>query len=171
MLNDSYYVLERENNDNHPLFSWDQKSGLYGMGRPVAEPEKIKLKFGDPIPIKVELVDFHETPAPVISEQLTAVLMKLDIYGVQLVPAEVRDPRDPFSPLFNYYLMNVWNRIACIDKEMSTLDIDEDDGRIWDIEELVLDEDILGRFDLDKRLVFQLAEKPSRVAFHPLERF
>ena len=38
MLQAEYYVVERENNNHNPLFSWDQKENEYGLGVPVYSP-------------------------------------------------------------------------------------------------------------------------------------
>jgi len=46
MLQAEYFVLMRENNDNYPLFSWDQPRGDFGMGKPVKYREPIKFRLG-----------------------------------------------------------------------------------------------------------------------------
>lgn len=166
MIADEYFVMERENNDDYPLFSWDQPSGEFGLGRPVTHTERLKFRLGEPISPNFQWADFHEAPAPVVSEKLFRVLVPLDIYGVQLVPAEVRDPKVPFPETKDYWLMHVWNRIACINKEHSLLDVDEVDGRIWSIDKLVLDDRTLSSFDLPKRLVFSLTESTSVTLVH-----
>ena len=97
MLQAEYYVVERENNDNYPLFSWDQKENEYGLGKPVNFTEPLKFRLGKPIPSEFKWVDYHKAPEPVISPALAEILEKLDIYGIQLIPAKVRNPKDPFS--------------------------------------------------------------------------
>jgi hypothetical protein len=169
MLQNEYYVVERENNNNYPLFSWDQKENEYGLGVPVQCSESLKFRLGDPIPKKIEWVDFHKAPKPVISPLLASTLTPLDIYGIQLIPAKVRNPKDPFSELHDYWFLHVWNRIACIDKsqsELEYLDENEPDGMIFSIDKFVLNEDTLSRFELRKRLVFELAEKTSVLLVH-----
>lgn len=166
MIADEYFVLERENNDNYPLFSWDQPSGEFGLGRPVKHEGPIKLRLGEPISPNFQWADFHETPAPVVSENIVRILAPLNIYGMQLVPAKVRNPKTPFSEEKDYWLVHVWNRIVCLDKEQSVLDVDEVDGRIWSIDKLVLDERTLSSFDVSKRLVFNLTESTSVTLIH-----
>lgn len=169
MLQNEYYVIARENNDNYPLFSWDQSRGDYGLGRPVEINELIKLRMGEPISPNFELVDYHSLPTgPVVSQRIVDVLAPLEIYGIQLVPANVRNPIEdsPFAEGNDYWFIHVWNRISCLDKENSDIEYDDVDGEIWGIEELVLDEKILNKFDLTKRLIFGLTEETSVLLVH-----
>jgi len=117
MLQEEYYVLERENNDDYPLFSWNQKRGEFSMGKSVEFKNSIKLQLSEPISPNFEWVDYHSLPKPVISKQVANVLAPLDIYGIQLIPAEVSNPKDPFLEAKHYYFLHVWNRISCLDKK------------------------------------------------------
>lgn len=166
MLQDDYFVIRRQNNDNYPLFSWDQIETEYGLGKPVEYKEPVKFRLGDPVSPKFEWVDFHSSPDPVVSKRIVDALLPLDLHGVQFIPAKVRNPSDPFSEPRDYWFIHVWNRIHCLDKEKSELEIDEVDGRIWGIEKLVLNEKTLGMFELRKRMMFELAEKTSVLLVH-----
>jgi hypothetical protein len=166
MLQAEYYVVERENNNNYPLFSWDQQENECGLGKPVNFTEPLKFRLSEPIPPKLKWVDFHEAPDPVISLPLASLLEKLDIYGIQLIPAKVRNPKDPFSELHDYCLVHVWNRIACLDKTQSVITTNKAGDLIWGIEKFVLDEQALGKFELQNRLIFELAEKTSVLLMH-----
>lgn len=167
-LQDEYYIIESENNDNYPLFSWDQSSGKFGLGKPVEHAGPVKMRLGNPISPNFEWVDFHEVPDPVVSPLLADVLAPLDLHGVQLVPAVVRHPKDsgPFPELHDYWFVHVWNRIHCLDRENSDVEYDEDDGDIWGIDKLVLDVKTLAMFELRKRLMFELAEDASVLLVH-----
>jgi len=166
MLRDEYYVIERENNDDYPLFSWDQKSGKFGLGRPLEIKEPVKLRLGEPISHNFEWVDFHALPDPVFSRRVVNVLVPMDIYGIQLVPAKVRNPKDPFDEPRDYWFMHVWNRIACLDKEQSEVRTNRSGTRIFSIDKFVLNEKSLGAFELRKRLVFEVTEKTSVLLVH-----
>lgn len=169
MLQAEYYVVERENNNNYPLFSWDQKSAGSGQGVPIQYSEPLKLRLGEPLPKKPELVDYHKAPDPVISFPLAQILGKMDIYGIQLIPAKVRNPTDPFSELHDYCFVHVWNRIACIDKaksEIEYLDDSDPNGMIFSIDKFVMDESAMQQIELKKRLIFELAEKTSILLMH-----
>jgi hypothetical protein len=169
MLQAEYYVVERENNDKYPLFSWDQKSAGSGQGVPIQYSEPLKFRLGEPIPKKIEWADFHEAPDPIVSFPLARILEKLDIYGVQLIPAKVRNPKDPFSELYDYCFVHVWNRIFCLDKSKSEVvysDENDADSMIFAIDKFVMDDQVLRTTELKKRLIFELAENTSVLLMH-----
>jgi len=166
MLQDEYYIIQRTNNDNYPLFSWDQFENEYGLGKPVEYQEPVKFRLGDPLSPNFEWVDYHVAPEPIVSKIIVDALLPLDLYGIQFVPAKVRNPKDPFSEVKDYWFMHVWNQIACLDKEKSEIDYDEVDGQIWDIDKLVLDDKTLSLFELRKRQIFELTEDNSVLLLH-----
>jgi hypothetical protein len=165
MFQDEYYIIERENNDNYPLLSWDESSGNFGLGKPVASNTPIKLRLGEPISPNFEWVDYHKLPDPVLSQRVADVLAPMNIYGIQLVPAKVRNPQDPLDDPRDYFFMHVWNRIHCLDTENSELEL-YDDGDIFSIDKLVLNEKALELIELPKRQIFELAEKTSVLFVH-----
>jgi len=166
MLQDEYYVIARDKNSNYPLFTWDQVESEFGLGKPVEITEPLKFRFGEPIPPEPELVDYHGLPDPVVSKRIVDVLTPLDIYGIQLIPAKVRDPRSPFSDLHDYWYLHVWNQITCLDKEKSEIRTNKAGTRIFAIDKLVLDEKTLSPFELRKRQIFELAEKTPLLLLH-----
>lgn len=169
MLQAEYYVVESENHKPYPSFALDQPSVGTGQGVAIQYTEPLKLRLRDPIPLKFELVDFHEAPDPIISLPLARILEKLDIYGIQLIPAKVRNPKDPFSELHDYCFVHVWNRIACIDKaksEIEYLDDADPNSMIFSIDKFVMDESAMQKIELKKRLIFELAEKTSILLMH-----
>ncbi|MCP4485831.1 MAG: hypothetical protein GY820_00665 [Gammaproteobacteria bacterium] len=166
MLQDEYYVIERENNDNYPLVSWDESRGGFGLGKPVVYKGVIKLRLGEPISPNFEWVDYHSNSTnPVVSKIIIDALAPKDIYGIQLVPAKIRNPKDSSAESKSYWFMHIWNRITCMDSENSELEL-YDDGSIFGIERLTLDESVLGRIELKERLIFELAEKTSVLLVH-----
>lgn len=165
MLQAEYYVIESENHKPYPSFALDQKSVGTGQGVPIQYTEPLKLRLRDPIPSNFELVDFHEAPDPIVSFPLARILEKLDIYGIQLIPAKVRNPKDPFSELHDYCFVHVWNRIACIDRSQSNLKVMKS-GMIFSIKKFVMDESAMQKIELKKRLIFELAEKTSILLMH-----
>jgi hypothetical protein len=166
MFQDEYYIIERENNDNYPLFSWDESSGNFGLGKPVESNTPIKLRLGEPISPNFEWVDYHKLPDPVLSQRVADVLAPMNIYGIQLVPAKVRNPKDPSDGPHEYWLMHVWNRIFCLDTEQSKIRTNRAGTRIFSIDKFVLSAKALELIELPKRQVFELAEKTSVLLVH-----
>ncbi len=164
MLQNEYYVIERSKDSC--LFSWDQKSGSFGLGRPVTVTEPIKVRVGDPIPNNPKLVDFHAMPDPVLSQRIVDVLMPMELYGVQLVPAKVRNPQAPSDEVQDYWFMHIWNRIHCLDIDNSKLEFSRSGRTIFGIDKLVLNEDVLESFELQNRKIFVLGESSSVLLVH-----
>jgi len=166
MLQNDYFIIERENNDNYPLFSWDQTADEFGLGAPAEFIAPVKLRLRDPISPKFEWVDYHQLPDPVVSPSLANVFSKLHIYGIQLIPALVAHYATPFSEPQNYVFIHVWNRIACLDRDNSELECNRDGTRIFGIQKLVLNENVLHSTPLSNRLIFELEEKSSVLLVH-----
>lgn len=164
MLKNEYFVIDRENNDNNPLFSWDESSGSFGMGKLVQFINPIKMRLGEPVSSGFQWADYHKAPEPVVSSRIADVLGAMDLYGVQIVPVKVRDLKDTM-PEQDYWFLHVWNRISCLDREQSDLDLYKD-GSIFSIDEFVLDERELEKIELSKRLIFSLSEKTSVILVH-----
>ncbi len=157
MLQEEYYVIKSENNNNYPLFAWAQSSRQYNMGKPVEYSEPLKLRLGEPISRKFEWVDYHSLSGSVISKRILDALLPLDLYGVQFVPAKVTNPKDPFAEPRDYWYVHVWNEIACLDMEESDLDLYED-GDVASIIRMVLNEEKLAMVEPRKRMMFGLVE-------------
>ena len=164
MLIDDYYIIS--SNNNSCRFSWDQPSGEFGMGKPVEYKSDLKFKVSEPIPKKINYLDFHALPKPVVSQRINNVLAPLDVYGVQLIHAQITPPPLESSEANEYWFVHIWNRIACLDKEKSELECSKSGMSIFGIDKLVLDETILDCFDLSKRLIFELSEKTSVTLVH-----
>ena len=159
-----YYVISRANNNHHPLFEWDQRSGMFYKGVPVEIEEPVKLRLGAPIPGKPKMVDYHSLPESVVSEKIWNVLEPMNIDGIQLVPAKVRGVNE--GDVYDYWLIHIYNEIACMDRNLSVYSIDDSDGRIDDIARLVLDNGILNDIPLEERLVFELSEGSAMFLYH-----
>ncbi len=168
MLQDEYYVIRREDDDNYPLFSWDQIETEYGLGKLVEYKEPVKFRLGSSASPNFEWVDYHSSPEPIVSKRIADVLAPMDVYGVQLIPAKVRNPKDksPFAEVKDYWFMHVWNQIACLDKEKSDFTMSKSGRTMFGIDKLVLDEKTLSLFELKKRLIFELTEDNSVLLIH-----
>lgn len=160
MITEEYYVLEREGDDSYPLLEWNQAE-CPRPSRPSMIKEPIKLCLGEPVPAKPIMSDFHELPNPVVGERIKNLLEPMDLYQVQFVHAEI--PLD--GTVHDYWLMHVYNRIECVDKDLSVLKCSKR-GRVISIEKLVLSESVLNETPLEERLVFLLRESTSTLLIH-----
>ncbi|MBZ4420425.1 imm11 family protein [Myxococcus sp. RHSTA-1-4] len=157
-----YFVIMRAGPSSYPLLAWDEFSGPFfrGVFAPFTRP--IRLRLGAPVPRNPVMVDYHSLPTPVVSERLKDVLEPMDLHGVQLVPADVKVAPDDVR---RYWMLHVYNEIACIDRQRSTLSL-YSDGDVLGIDKLVLDENVLREIPLEQRRVFVLAESTSTHLFH-----
>lgn len=164
-MQDQYFVVERENDDQHVLLEWAQDKGEYGLGRPLQYSGPVQFEVGEPIPKNIVWVDYHKAPEPVISQRLAETLTTLGMYGAELFPVEIRNPREPFAVQSRYCLLHIWNQIACLDRDRSQFR-QYKNGAISFIKKLVLAEPVLREWDLEKRQLFVLAEKTSVILVH-----
>ncbi|MFP2929477.1 imm11 family protein [Pyxidicoccus sp. 3LG] len=158
-----YFVIEAAASNAHPMLAWDEY--LPGLGgprpaKPLGRPVKMRLR--KPVPRNPVMVDHHELPDPVLSPRLKEVLEPLELHNVQFVLADVKVKPDDVRP---YWLMHVYNWIACIDRERSVLTF-YDSGDVLGVRKLVLDEKVLQEIPLERRRVFCPAETPATHVFH-----
>lgn len=150
----NYYVLERQNDDSHPLLGWSDDDPtdaetIFARNEEFLSTQPVRLRLGRPIPKHPQLVDYHVLPEPVISEKLAAVLAPMLLHMVQLVPAVI--PLDGID--HPYYLLHVRNRVECLDMRRTKYE-PRLDGGIAILERIVLDEDKLRRVPEANRLLF-----------------
>lgn len=166
MHQDDYYVMESENNDDYPLFAWDQTSEDIIKGVPVKSVTPRMVRLSEPLSPGYKLVDYHVIPEPVLSTRFKNVLAMLGIPGVQLLPLILNLPR-PRTPLADaYWLLHAASAIACLDKDQSDVEYSKSGSTIFGINKLVLDEKILANIPLEKRLLFVLVENVSVYLLH-----
>nr|WP_223757927.1 DUF1629 domain-containing protein [Myxococcus sp. RHSTA-1-4] len=100
------------------------------------------------------MVDHHSLPAPVVSSRLKECMEPLGLHGVQWVPADVRVG----DAVLRYWLMHMWRRLACVDRERSVIESSDSGLMLLGIDKLVLDETVLREIPLQERLAFRLEE-------------
>lgn len=149
-----YFVIERAGPSSYPLLQWDQSASPFRKGTAVEVTEPIRLRLSKPVPRNPVMVDHHCLPEPVFSQRIRDVLEPLNLYGVQLIPADVK-VKD--GDVRRYWMMHVYNEIACVDRERSVCSF-YPDGDVLGIDKLVLDERVLREIPLERRKVFLLAE-------------
>ncbi|MCP3165755.1 imm11 family protein [Myxococcus qinghaiensis] len=158
-----YFVLEAAANDSHPLLQWDESGSAFHRGEAVSVTEPIRLRLGQPVPRHPVMVDHHTLPEPVISERIRNVLEPLSLHRVQFVPADVRVST---GDVRRYWLMHVFNELACIDARRSLCRRSPSGLVMVSLDKLVLDEQMLRAVPEELRRVFVLTESVSTYLFH-----
>lgn len=99
-----------------------------------------------------EILDIIKTPAISISNRVFHNSNLLYIYGVQWVEIEINDKGRHI-----FYMLQVANKINCVDLKLSTYRKVSKSGIIFGLEKLKLDYDYLNTIPLKKRLIFSVA--------------
>jgi hypothetical protein len=166
---DEYYIISREDNDNHPLVCIDEdrlselkSGGMFASPGPLIQDGYVfPVKLNAPIPEHPELVDFHRRPYLFSYRVIQDVAQRHDLPDVQWLPAYIHHQDQRYN---NYVIMHVFNEIKCMD--MNKSEYDEYDDEAYDIDRLVLDEVALDSMPLNDRLIFKLREKTSLIFMH-----
>jgi hypothetical protein len=160
-LNDEYYVLEPDNNNSYPMIEADLEP--HSQGRIVSGDYELDLYLSDPIPRKPEYVDFHTADStPVVSKNMKDLLEPLEVYGIQFLKGTRGDVIEELN--LDYYLLHIYSRIVCIDREKSDIDVSE--VRVSDVRSLVIDSEALLKIPEEQRLIFKVREYGVIQLFH-----
>jgi hypothetical protein len=161
-LNDEYYVLEPDNNNSYPMIGASLRP--HSQGRTVSGDYALNIYLDDPVPRKPEYVDFHTSGStPVVSKKMKDILEPLEVYGIQFIKGTKGDVIEELK--LDYYLLHIYSNIACIDKDNSDIDLD-DDGDVTDVKSFSIDNDRLLKIAENQRLVFELDEYGVIQLFH-----
>lgn len=161
-----YYLIGSNGDPSSPLLRGDDlNTNFLSRTEPVNTDLPIKLTFNSPIPRKPIMMDYHSMPHSVVSKKIYDVLDSLNIYGVEYLPAVVRDSKtdDLHS---DYFIIHVCNRISCLDMNKSEYSMSKVLNSVSQIDKLVLDKEILSNIPLEKRLIFLLKEGVSKKIYH-----
>jgi hypothetical protein len=154
-----YYVLERTNNNNYPLLSWEEPSFRDEL---VVRATPVRLRLGKPVPKKPQMVDYHPLPEPVLSRKVRDVIDPMCLREVQLVAAKVAVD----GQSLDYWILHVYRYVEALDMGMSRYTTRPSDGGISILEKVALDDKKLAEIPLDERLLFRAKEYESLVLFH-----
>jgi len=162
-----YYIL-RENSESGAYMlgqRMDSDEGLehlmsiHSIRRRVLGPGKVKVSHGDMSNFKP--FDYHETAEQLVSEKFRQVLLPFNLPGVDFYQTDIIHNDNIWS---EHYFMHIWNNYSAIHKGRSKIDGTYRNSD-FTLEELSLDENVLDKIPLEKRLVFTLEEKP-KFLFH-----
>ena len=158
-----YFRIHRENNTMYPVIT-SIKNGEYQYETAlIKNPQPMEFVVKSKGNRKYKVVDFHRSPYSVVSQKIYDVLCKINMEGVQYIPAAIIGKKDERHE--NYYYLHICNYIGALDKEKSICKWDKT-ANTADIEKLYLDKAALEKIPLEKRLVFKLKENPVFEIFH-----
>ena len=163
-----YYLIGGDGDASTPLLAPDEYQSLRILHKeiPYEGLEPIRLRFNNPIPRNPTMRDYHSLPYSVVSKKVRDILETMNIFGVQFIPAVIRNELNG-DVYEGYYIIHVFNQIECLDREKAkytTSDLMK--YGISEINKLVLDQKVLEKIPLEKRLVFYLKESISKRIYH-----
>jgi hypothetical protein len=165
-LNDEYYVLEPDNNNNYPMIGASLRPR--SLDQIFTNDYTLNIYLDPPIPKKPEYVDFHTSGStPVVSKAMKDLLEPLEINGIQFLKGTKGDVIDELK--LDYYLLHIYSRVICIDKDKSDVKLDDEDDEVdnvLDVKTLVIDSDLLLKTPEENRLIFKVREYGVIQLFH-----
>lgn len=167
--NDEYFYVRANELEIYPTLKYASGGGDYTeISKEELEDTSTKriVCFAAPIPEKPQLGDFHYLKqfAPVISERLKNVLESLNLKDVQFLPVVIRDECDNKNE--GFYILHVYNKMKCLDKERSEWEESFFDEEKADIDKLVLDNAKIDKIPSEDRLVLKVWEDSTHLLFH-----
>ncbi len=162
-----YYVVIFSGAKSAPLLDeHDEDAPRYlAKSYPIEDPELMIFEFGDPLPRKPRMVDYHSSPDSVVSKKIFDVLNQMKIDGIQLLPAIIKDLKRGID-YDNYWAIHIYHEVKCIDVELSDCEVTS--FRLSKVKKIVLDKKVLEEIPLKERLVFRLEEDSGYKVYHKL---
>ncbi|UIP26726.1 imm11 family protein [Photobacterium sp. TLY01] len=154
--NSSSYMLEQKRTSDQGL---RHLMSIRSIKHRVLGPGVVEIIEGNPDLFTPS--DYHETAEQLVSEKFMQVLQGFNLPGVDFYQTNIVSGNKTWS---EHYYMHIWNNYQAIHKGRSKIDgtyVDDD----FILEVLSLDENVLDKIPLEKRLVFTLEEKP-KFLFH-----
>lgn len=165
-LNDEYYVLEPDNNNSFPMIGASLRPRTFD--KVLTNDYSLNLYLDTPAPKKPEYVDFHTSgSAPVVSKAMKDLLEPIGIFGIQFLKGTTGDVIEELK--LDYYLLHIYSRIVCIDKDRSDVKLDKDDDsvdNILDVKSIFINSDLLANIPEEQRLIFKVREYGVIQLFH-----
>ena len=162
---EQYYVIMRENNDYYPTMWGDLKPKSKGIKIKEDENCDVNIYLDLSNGVQDKFVDYHSSAGDsVTSERFYEFIEKLNIKGVQFLKGTKGNVIEELKLI--YYVMHIYNRIACIDRLKSIIEIDKKGGYISDIEKFSIDHKVFDKIPLEDRLIFFLDESVNIKIFH-----
>lgn len=167
-FDNEYYVMSMDGANNHPLLAWGSIDfAPFLKAQPVDESGytlPLQLIFDEPYPAQYEMADLLMLASLfAVSEKFKELFKKMNIYGVQFVPAEVKSNKGEI--ITGHYVLHIWNKFG-LDKNNYEGGSINQFGKIRSLTRFSLDPSVLQNIPLEKRLIFRLAEKETIISVH-----
>lgn len=159
-----YYVVKRRNEATTPLLDSDGGPLYLSTKGPVDATERLRFRFGKPVPSQIKMADYLSSPKSVVSQKIFEVLSQMQIDGIQLLPCTINGAQDYTTN--EYWAVHTHHRLKCVDPEASEGFEADSPVALALATKIVLDKEILAAIPLEKRLAFRLHEDPSFELFH-----
>ncbi|GHT14492.1 hypothetical protein FACS189426_20890 [Bacteroidia bacterium] len=124
------------------------------------------LYFDENLPERFLLGDFYflSGKRQVVSDKIKNEILKLNPIKINYLPVNIHINNNIIK---NYFIINSYNRIACMDLEQSEYrESHHPDGGVLSIDKLVLNYSVLDKIPLEERLVFILDECETYTLYH-----
>ncbi len=108
------------------------------------------------------LGDFHSEPLPVYSQRAKEIFEQFSLIGNQIFPITITHRDNKFE---NYFILHCHNNVKAMHQERSEFTKSRS-GRMYFIDTLSLDENILDKIPEEERMVFVLKEKRAMILYH-----
>ena len=164
-----YYLIYGTNISNCPMVELDEDANGINyrwVTTPIEDCELVKMRFAAPYPKKPTMTDFHQDGiVSFFSKKIHDALQPITFEGAQLLRGEIKDPKNK-KIYEDYYYLHIFNKISCLDRNLSKFDASTGSGMVLSISKMILDKDVLSNIPLQERLIFRLGEKSSFQLFH-----
>ena len=168
-MENEYYLINRDPRLLIPLV--DEESGcrfaeeyLYRNYKKKIENPQGTARFRCDRPTVLDLSesDYFSQPSSIVSGKIRAVLEPMDIYGIQLVPAEIITFQGGTLP--GFYYVHIYSWIKAMD--MKNSNTKQLSNGTYMIRSFRLDNDRLREIPLNERLIFILEEDCGKMLYH-----
>lgn len=161
-----YYVVHVDGANNHPLLAWGETDyDLFLEAESINENDlevPLQITFSEPYLKKYEMADLLMLSGQfAVSEKFKQLFEKLDVYGVQFFPVEIKDRKGDLTK--GHYAIHIWNQLPAIDKENYEGSPVDRFGSIDLLKKFSLDIKLMESIAMDKRQIFLLEEDSSMI--------
>jgi len=165
-FNEEYYVIIRENNNKYPTFNgWIMPRSLKKIKVEENTEHQIWLTTGHGNGKHNEYVDYHSSGGQsVCSKEFADLILSFETGGIQFLKGTHGDVVEEVER--DYYMMHFYNRIACVEREKSNIEINPETNFIRSIRGFSINEEVLNKIPFEKRQIFFLDESAFIKLFH-----